>query len=107
MKSVILSRACFRLNPLVLLAAGLISLGACSSPAPLPPIAAPTPPVLVKVPVIQPLPASMTSPCPEPPKRTIETDVQLLETADAFKVAMRCNAAKLRAIAAQPTGDAP
>lgn len=87
--------------------AGLLVLAGCNNTPPLPPIALPTPPVIVKVPVIQPLPASMTSPCPEPPKRAIETDVQLLETADAFKVAMRCDAAKLRAIAAQPTGDAP
>ncbi len=51
-------------------------------------------PVLVRIPI------GMTTPCPEPPRRAVATDVQLLETADAFKVAMRCNAAKLKAIEA-------
>jgi len=52
----------------------------------------------VDVPVLVRIPIGMTQPCPEPPRREITTDVQLLEIADAFKVTMRCNAAKLRAI---------
>jgi hypothetical protein len=58
---------------------------------------------MVYVPVLVRIPIGMTEPCPEPPPRAIETDVALLEAADAFKVAMRCDAAKLKAIeAAQP-----
>lgn len=48
----------------------------------------------------------MTEPCPEPPRRAVTTDVELLETADAFKIAMRCNAAKLKAIEAAQTSAA-
>jgi hypothetical protein len=55
-------------------------------------------PQIVDVPVLVKLPIGMTEPCPEPPRRPIATDVELLEAADAFKVAMRCNAAKLKAI---------
>jgi len=55
-------------------------------------------PQIVDVPVLVRIPIGMTQPCPEPPRRAILTDVDLLETADAFKVAMRCNAAKLLAI---------
>ena len=57
-------------------------------------------PQIVDVPVLVRIPIGMTAPCPEPPRRPVTTDVELLEAADAFKVAMRCNAAKLRAIAA-------
>jgi hypothetical protein len=64
-------------------------------------------PQTVNVPVLVKLPPGMTDPCPEPPKRTVVTDVQLLEAADAFKVAMRCNAAKLRAIAAAQPKETP
>lgn len=67
------------------------------------PIPAPLVPQVVSVPVLVRIPIGMTTPCPEPPRRAVATDVDLLEAADAFKVAMRCNAAKLRAIeAAQP-----
>ncbi|HVZ01912.1 MAG TPA: hypothetical protein VHA35_20575 [Dongiaceae bacterium] len=55
-------------------------------------------PQVVDVPVLVRIPIGMTEPCPEPPRRPIATDVELLEAADAFKVAMRCNAAKLKAI---------
>jgi len=55
-------------------------------------------PQVVDVPVLIRIPIGMTEPCAEPPRRAITTDVELLETADAFKVAMRCNAAKLKAI---------
>lgn len=55
-------------------------------------------PQIVDVPVLVRIPIGMTAPCPEPQRRAIATDVDLLETADAFKVAMRCNAAKLKAI---------
>jgi hypothetical protein len=56
-------------------------------------------PQVVDVPVLVKIPIGMTEPCPEPPRRAITTDVDLLAAADAFKVAMRCNAAKLKAIA--------
>jgi hypothetical protein len=81
-----------------------MSLAGCADPAPkLQPIPAPMMPATVSVPTLVRLPVGMTEPCPEPPKRAIGTDVELLETADAFKVAMRCNAAKLKAIEqAQP-----
>jgi hypothetical protein len=63
------------------------------------PIPPPLLPQVVNVPVLVRIPIGMTTPCPEPPRRVISTDVELLEAADAFKVAMRCNAAKLNAIA--------
>ena len=58
----------------------------------------PLQPQVVDVPVLVRIPIGMTTPCPEPPRRAIATDVELLAAADAFKVAMRCNAAKLKAI---------
>jgi hypothetical protein len=67
------------------------------------PIPAPLLPQVVDVPVLVRIPIGMTEPCLEPPRRAIRTDVELLEAADAFKVAMRCNAAKLKAIAAAET----
>jgi hypothetical protein len=67
------------------------------------PIPAPLLPQVVDVPVLVRIPIGMTEPCPEPPRRAIRTDVELLEAADAFKVAMRCNAAKLQAIEAAET----
>jgi hypothetical protein len=66
----------------------------------LPPIPAPAPLAVVKVPVATPLPAAMTASCARPPRRPIATDVDLLAAADAFKVWGECNAAKLAAIAA-------
>ena len=64
--------------------------------------------MLVKVPVVTPLPAAMTEPCPKPPRRAVATDVDLLNAADAFKVWGECNAAKRRAIAgAQEPAAAP
>jgi hypothetical protein len=62
------------------------------------PIPAPLLPQVVNMPVLVRIPIGMTEPCPEPPRRAIETDIDLLEAADAFKVAMRCDAAKLQAI---------
>jgi len=62
------------------------------------PIPLPLMPQTVDVPVLVRIPIGMTEPCPEPPRRAITTDVELLEATDAFKVAMRCNAAKLKAI---------
>lgn len=83
--------------------AGLLLLAGCANSAPpLQPIPAPAA-VIVKVPTLVPLPPDATMPCPEPQRREIRTDVDLLTAADAFRVAMKCNAAKLRAIgAAQP-----
>ena len=79
------------------------ALMGCSTETPLPPIAPPTLPAVVKVPVPTPLAAAMTEPCAKPVRREITTDVDLLTAADAFKVWGECNAAKLRAIAeAQP-----
>ena len=63
-------------------------------------------PQIVDVPVLVKIPIGMTEPCPEPPRRPIATDVELLEAADAFKVAMRCNAAKLKAIEQAQAGAA-
>jgi hypothetical protein len=57
-------------------------------------------PQTVNIPVLVRIPIGMTEPCPEPPRRAITTDVELLAAADAFRVAMRCNAAKLKAIEA-------
>jgi hypothetical protein len=68
------------------------------------PIPLPLMPQVVDVPVLVRIPIGMTEPCPEPPRRAIVTDVALLEAADAFKVAMRCNAAKLKAIEAAEAG---
>lgn len=83
--------------------AGLLLLAGCASAPQLQPIPAPLMPTEVKVPVQVALPLSMTEPCPEPPKRAVTTDVELLELADAFRVQALCNAAKLAAIkAAQP-----
>lgn len=89
--------------------AGLLLLAGCGDHAqPLQPIPAPQLPVTVKVPVLVQLPAGMTDPCADPPRRTVTTDVQLLEAADAWKVAKRCSDSKLRAIqAAQPKGVTP
>jgi hypothetical protein len=66
----------------------------------------PLAPQVVDVPVLVRIPIGMTEPCPEPPRRAVTTDVELLETADAFKIAMRCNAAKLKAIEAAQTSAA-
>lgn len=83
--------------------AGLLLLAGCASAPSLQPIPAPLLPVTVNVPVLVRIPVGMTEPCPEPPRRAIRTDVELLETADAFKVTARCDAAKLKAIeAVQP-----
>jgi hypothetical protein len=69
------------------------------------PILLPAMPQTVNTPVLVKIPIGMTEPCPVPPRRSVTTDVELLETADAFKVAMRCNAANLKAIeAAQAQG---
>jgi hypothetical protein len=78
-------------------AAALTGCGTEPKPQPIP---APLLPQVVDVPVLVRLPIAMTTPCPEPPRRAITTDVELLEAADAFKVTMRCNAAKLKAIEA-------
>jgi hypothetical protein len=74
-------------------------LAGCGTDLKQQPIPAPLLPQAVNMPVLVRIPIGMTTPCAEPPRRTIATDVDLLEAADAFKVAMRCNAAKLRAIA--------
>jgi hypothetical protein len=75
-------------------------LTGCGSDPKLQSIPAPMMPTVVNMPVLVRIPIGMTEPCPEPPRRAITTDVELLETADAFKAAMRCNAAKLKAIEA-------
>jgi hypothetical protein len=84
--------------------AGLLVVAGCADHAqPLQPIPAPLMPVTVSVPVLVPLPPSMTVPCDEPQKRVIATDVQLLEAADSWRVTAKCDAAKLKAIQqAQP-----
>jgi hypothetical protein len=74
------------------------ALTACGTDPKGRPIPLPAMPQIVDVPVLVRIPIGMTAPCPEPQRRAIATDVDLLETADAFKVAMRCNAAKLKAI---------
>jgi hypothetical protein len=74
------------------------ALTACGTDPKVQSIPLPAMPQVVDVPVLVRIPIGMTEPCPEPPRRAISTDVDLLETADAFKVAMRCNAAKLQAI---------
>jgi len=76
------------------------ALTGCGTDPRVAPIPAPPLPAIVEVPVLVRIPIGMTEPCPEPPRRPIRTDVELLEAADAFKVAMRCNAAKLQAIEA-------
>jgi hypothetical protein len=78
--------------------------GCGTEPQKLEPIPAALTPRVVNVPVLVKIPIGMTTPCPEPPRRAITTDAQLLEAADAFKVAMRCNAAKLRALAEAQAG---
>ena len=70
------------------------------------PIPLPLMPQIVDVPVLVRIPIGMTEPCPEPPRRAITTDVELLEATDAFKVAMRCNSAKLKAIEQAQAGAA-
>lgn len=92
----------------IVLLAPLLGAGSCApDPVHLSPIPAPAA-VVVRVPTFVSLPDDATTPCPEPQRREIATDVQLLETADAFKVAMRCNAAKLAAIrSAQPKEPTP
>jgi hypothetical protein len=76
------------------------ALTGCGTETRLAPIPGPLLPATVDVPVLVRIPIGMTEPCPEPPRRPVGTDVELLAAADAFKVAMRCNAAKLRAIEA-------
>jgi hypothetical protein len=80
------------------------ALTGCGTESRLAPIPVPLLPAMVDVPVLVRIPIGMTEPCPEPPRRAIRTDVELLEAADAFKVAMRCNAAKLKAIEAAQAG---
>lgn len=75
-------------------------LAACTQSPHLQPIPAPLMPLTVEVPTVVRIPIDLTTPCPEPPKRQIVTDTDLLIAADAFKTSMRCNAAKLKAIAA-------
>src|SRR5690242_382018 len=75
-----------------------VALTGCGTDPKHQPIPTPLLPQLVNVPVLVRIPIGMTTPCPEPQRRVITTDVELLEAADAFKVSMRCNAAKLRAI---------
>ena len=72
-------------------------LAACSTSGglALPP---PPPAPVVAVPVMVRIPIGLTEPCAQPPRRTIRTDVDLLEAADAFKVWGQCNANKLKAI---------
>lgn len=93
------SRALFRVNRLILLAAGVISSAGCSSTSSpkLAAIPAP-PPILVEVPTFIALPADATTPCQKPQPRPIRTDLDLLKAADAFKVWGMCNQNKLEAI---------
>lgn len=88
------------LSPLLILLLG----GMSCAPDPVKLAAIPPPAtVVIHEPTYVALPADATDPCPEPQARTIATDVDLLRAADAFKVAMRCNANKLKAIqGAQP-----
>src|ERR1700759_3465614 len=79
-------------------ALSVAALTGCGTEPKSQPIPLPLLPQVVDVPVLVRIPIGMTEACPEPPRRAISTDVELLEMADAFKVAMRCNAAKLRAI---------
>ena len=60
----------------------------------------PIPPVIIKVPVKQKLPAEATTPCEEPHivASDLETDVDLLGAGAQWKLTSRCNAAKLKAI---------
>jgi hypothetical protein len=93
------SRAIFAVNPLIFLAAALISLAGCSSaqPVKLAPIPSPAA-VIVHVPTYVALPIDATEPCPKPQPRPIRTDVDLLRAAQAFAVQAQCNANKLAAI---------
>lgn len=77
----------------------LVCISGCADKPHLQPIPAPMLPQTISVPVLVAIPITMTTPCEEPRRRNIFTDVQLLEAADAWKVVARCNAAKLRAIA--------
>src|SRR5689334_7014998 len=73
--------------PLALLCA--VALTACGTDPKVHSVPLPALPQIVDVPVLVRIPIGMTEPCPEPPRRAISTDVDLLEIADAFKVAMR------------------
>jgi hypothetical protein len=92
-------------STLLALSCAAVLTGCGTEPKPQP-IPGPLLPQVVDVPVLVRIPIGMTTPCPEPPRRTVTTDVELLEVADAFKVAMRCDAAKLKAIEAA-VGSAP
>jgi len=61
-------------------------------------------PIEVKVPVLTPLPAELTTPCEKPaPPDKMETDVDLLKLTASLKYWGECNAIKLEAIkAVQP-----
>jgi len=73
------------------------ALPACSTEH-LNPLPSPGPAPVVEVPVLVRIPIGLTEPCAKPAARHIETDIDLLEAADAFKVWGQCNANKLRAI---------
>jgi hypothetical protein len=77
---------------------GLLLLTGCPSTPSLPPEAGPAPAPIVKVPVLVKLPLLMTLPCAEPPSVPIETDVDLLNNRDAWRVTARCANQKLRDI---------
>lgn len=63
----------------------------------------PLPPVVIHEPVYVALPPERTQPCPEPQRRAVATDVDLFNSAAAWKVTARCNARKLGAVKdAQP-----
>lgn len=87
----------------LVLAAPLLGAASCETPAPrLAPIPAPAP-VVVHVPTYVALPADATAPCVAPSPRKVQTDVDLLQVAAAWRVTAKCNENKLRAIeAAQP-----
>lgn len=80
--------------------AGLLGLAGCADNAPpsLPPVPAQSLPVTVKVPVPVPLPFDMKQPCPDPAPFPLVTDADLINAADAWKVAKRCSDRKLQAI---------
>jgi hypothetical protein len=77
---------------------GLVLTACGSDPVKLADVPKPLPPTVVEVPVYVSLPPERTQPCPEPQRRPVNTDVDLFNAADAWKVTARCNAAKLRAI---------